>query len=78
MIESEKTVFNDTISRASDLSDHLQDLTDYLKRFTGASAAYIGKLVSPKKKIKDDDDDTAHIDNEGEKIIHFSHSNEEH
>ena len=78
MIESEKTVFNDTISRASDLSDHLQDLTDYLKRFTGASAAYIGKLVSPKKKIKDDDDDTAHIDNEGEKIIHFTHSNEEH
>ena len=78
MVENEKDVFVDTISKATDLSDHLQDLTDYLKRFTNASAVYIGKLVAPKKRIRDDDDDTAHIDNDGDKIIHFSHSNEEH
>jgi len=60
------------------LSDHLQDLTDNLKKYTHASAAYIGKLVSPKKPITDQDDDTAHIDDASEKIIHFSHADEEH
>jgi len=60
------------------LSDHLQGLTDHLQKFTEASAVYIGKLVSPKKSIKDSDDDTAHVDEASEKIISFSHADEDH
>lgn len=56
----------------------MQDLTDHLKKFTNSSATYIGKLVSPKKSIQDGDDDQAHIDDASEKIIHFSHADEEH
>jgi hypothetical protein len=32
---------------------------------TGATAVYIGKVVNPLKKIKDDDNDRAHIDVNG-------------
>jgi hypothetical protein len=32
---------------------------------------YIGKLVAPTKKIKEDDDDRAHIDADAQNIIHF-------
>ena len=67
-----------TIAEAKDLGDHLQGLTNHLQRFTGASAVYIGKLVAPKKPIKDSDDDTAHVDEGSEKIIQFSHADEEH
>ena len=45
----------------------MQELTDYLQRYTNASAVYIGKLVSPKKPITDADDDQAHIEDGGEK-----------
>ena len=51
-------------------------MTDHLKEHTGATAVYIGKKVSPKKPIKDDDDDMAHLDTESEKIVRFSHSTE--
>lgn len=60
------------------MGDHMQELTNHLQRFSGASAVYIGKLVSPKKTIKDSDDDNAHVDETSEKIIQFSHADEDH
>ena len=77
-VDDDKQSFLDKIAAAHDLSDNLQDLTDHIKKYTNASAVYVGKLVSPKKSITDDDDDTAHVDDSGEKIIHFSHANSEH
>ena len=56
----------------------MQELTDHLKQFTNASAVYIGKLVSPKRPIKDSDDDTAHLDSEAAKIVLFSRADQEH
>jgi len=53
-------------------------LTDHIKKFTNASAVYIGKLVTPNKPIEDASDDRAHIDETADKIIHFTHANEEH
>ena len=44
------------------LEDNFQDLADYLKEFTGSTAVYVGQLVRPKRKIKDDDDEQAHED----------------
>ena len=35
-------------------------------------------MVEPKKPIEEGDDDAAHIDNDSDKIIHFSHANAEH
>lgn len=32
---------------------------------------YIGKLVAPKRAIREEDDDRAHIDEEASKIIHY-------
>jgi hypothetical protein len=52
------------VKRSYDLTDQLQDLANYLKDFTHATAVYIGKLVSPKKPITDEDDERAHIDEE--------------
>jgi hypothetical protein len=78
VVNHDKNSFMKTIAIAHDLSDHLQDLTNHLKKYTNASAVYIGKLVSPKKAITDQDDDSAHIDDASDKIIHFSHADEEH
>ncbi len=50
-VTDEKKQFANQIAEAHDLTDHLQALTDHLQKFTGASAVYIGKLVSPKKAI---------------------------
>ena len=38
----------------------------------------MGKLVQPKKAIKDDDDDRAHIDGDAQEIIHFVKATEGH
>lgn len=51
---------------------------DHLKSFTNATAVYVGKLIQPTKPIKEDSDDTAHIDPDAEKIIRFSNANSEH
>lgn len=50
------------MGESTDLGDQLQELVDFLKQFTKATAVYIGKLVSPKKSIGEADDDTAHLD----------------
>lgn len=59
---------------SKDLNDQLQDQVDHVKSFTDATAVYVGKLVQPKKAIKDDDDDTAHLDTDASQQIHFMHS----
>lgn len=60
------------------MTDQLQELADFLKDFTKSTAVYIGKLVLPKKKIQDNDDDRAHIDEEASKIIHFMNATKGH
>lgn len=49
-------------------------MADHLKEFTQATAVYVGKLVNPKKPIKEDDDETAHVDRDSDKIIHYLHA----
>ena len=66
------------MKQSADLNDNLQELVDHLKGFTNSTAAYVGKLIQPTKPIKEDSDDTAHIDPDAEKIIRFSNANSEH
>ena len=51
---------------------------DHLRENTGSTAVYVGKLEAPKKKIGEEDDDKAHIDDEAQKIIHFLNSTTDH
>ena len=37
-------------------------MVDHLKSVSDSTAVYIGKVIQPIKEIKEDDDDTAHID----------------
>lgn len=46
------------------MNDQLQDLVDFVKDNSKATAVYVGKLLTLNKPIKDDDDDVAHIDKE--------------
>lgn len=57
-------MFYEKINFSADLNDQLQDLVDFLKMKTNATAVYVGKLVSPKRPITDDDDENAHVDND--------------
>ena len=58
------TFFEKTIGESKDLNDQLQDLVDFVKDNSKATAVYVGKLLTLNKPIKDDDDDLAHIDKE--------------
>lgn len=71
-------IFNDKVNKSHDLADQLQDLSEFLKEQTSSTAVYIGKLVNPKRRIEEDDDDKAHLDEGAEKIIHYIHSTKGH
>jgi hypothetical protein len=43
-----------------------------------ASGVYIGKLEPKMKEIKDNDDDTAHIDEDASLVIKFHFANDDH
>lgn len=70
--------FNDLLGKSSDLSDQLQNLNDHLKEGTKATAVYIGKMVLPKNKIGETDNDTAHINNDATPQIQFCYADPEH
>ena len=76
--EEQQNKFEECIKNSSDLNDQLQLLVDHLQSFTGATAVYISKLVSPKKPINEGDDDEAHIDETSEKILHFQNADKDH
>ena len=61
--------FRQLVRESNDLENELQSLVDHMKDVTGSTAVYIGKVVNPKKKIKDGDDDQAHIDHNAQPEI---------
>ena len=75
-VEKDKKAFATKVHESKDLSDQLGELSGQLNKYTSSTATYIGKLVSPKKPIGDEDDDTAHIDAESEKIVTFCDTDE--
>mmetsp|Transcript_35439 Transcript_35439/g.54233 ORF Transcript_35439/g.54233 Transcript_35439/m.54233 type:complete len:81 (+) Transcript_35439:104-346(+) len=74
--ESKLEAFATKINKSNDLSDELQSLVDHLKEFTNSTAVYVGKITNPIKKIKDDDDDTAHVDPSAQPHIQFMNASE--
>jgi len=62
--------------KAHDLSDQLQNLTDHIKKETGATAVYIGQVITPHKKIEDGDNDQAHLNPDADKVIRFCNADE--
>lgn len=56
----------------------LPELNNLLLSHTKSTAVYIGKLVQPKKPIKDSDNDKAHLMKDAPKHIHFIHSDKSH
>jgi hypothetical protein len=70
--------FRDRVNTSEDLSDLLQDFSQYLQKFTGATGVYIGKLIRPNKPITDDDDENAHDDPEATEIIKYIHATSDH
>lgn len=71
-------MFYEKINFSTDLNDQLQDLANFIKTKSNATAVYIGKLVSPKRPIKDEDDEIAHRDDDANKIIHFINATKGH
>jgi hypothetical protein len=49
-----------------------------LKEFTDSTAVYIGKHVYPLKHVKDEDNDTAHLNETADKIIKFAYATKGH
>ena len=59
------------------MADNLPSLVDFLKKYTGATGVYVGRLQYPERKIKIDDDDKAHLDYEADQVIKFIHASED-
>ena len=70
--------FKEQVAESKDLEDELQNLVTYLKEHTESTAVYIGKVTRPKKPIKDEDDDTAHLNPDADPEIVFQFCSEEH
>ena len=70
--------FEARISSSKDLTDELDTLVAHLKGNTGSTAVYIGKIVKPIKEIKDDSNDTDHLDPSAAEQIQFMHASGEH
>lgn len=51
-------------------------LVHFLKKYTGSTGVYIGRLQYPERKIKIDDDDKAHLDYDADMVIKFIHASE--
>ena len=65
------------LEASHDLTDNLQELTQIIREFTGATGVYVGRLERPRVKIEDKDNDRAHVDREAQKEIRFSHATPE-
>lgn len=60
-LDDKEKEFYDKIDKSEDLEDNLQDLTDYLQEYTKSTSVYVAKLVPHKNEINEDDDETAHV-----------------
>ena len=60
------------------MSDELDTLVSHLQTNTGSTAVYIGKIVKPIKEIKDDSNDTEHLDPNAAEQIQFMHASGDH
>ena len=66
--------FYKTLEKSHDLSDNLQELTQFIQEFTGATGVYVGKLEHPRLNVDDKDNDKAHVDREAPKVIKYIHA----
>lgn len=53
-------------------------LINFLKKYTGATGVYVGRLQFPECKINIDADDKAHMDYEAPKVVKFIHASQDH
>lgn len=71
--------FFEELGKSRDLKDKLDDLAEFLQEHTGPSTGvYIGKLERPRRAIGDADDDKAHVDREGQRLIRFQYASKGH
>lgn len=71
--------FYEGLEETRDLRDKMDELAQFLQEFTGpATGVYIGKLERPRRPIVDGDDDKAHVDKEGARLIRFHHASNGH
>lgn len=66
------------MEESEDLNDRLQDLTDFIAKQTNATGVYIAKLVCPRKRIEDESDDKAHLDEESAKVLQYIRATHDH
>ena len=61
------------------MRDKMDSLAEFLQEYTGPSTGvYIGKVERPRKPIGEADDDKAHVDREGSKLIRFHYASKGH
>ena len=78
MLEKKNKEFWEKLQESEDLNDNLTQLTDYISNNINATGVYIGKLEHRYKDIEDDDDETAHIEEDAPLVLKFKHASTDH
>ena len=77
--EQEKEKLRETIRTCTDFEDKLNDICEHLKTIIGATGVYISSYETKRKDVeKITDDENAHLDQEGGKVLRYIHWNEDH
>ena len=76
--EEHKQEFFASLEQSKDLADNLPSLVNFLKKYTGATGVYVGRLQHPEREIAIDADDKAHLDYDAPKVVKFIHASEDH
>ena len=71
-------MFWENLEKSEDPNDNLEDFAQYIHNNVGSTGVYIGQLEPPRRKIKDDADENAHLNLEKSEIIKFKYANEDH
>lgn len=72
--EDKKQAFFKKVDEADDHEDLLQDLVDHIQEYTNSTSVYVAKLVQEKNEIEEDDDDTAHINEQAPLLLDIYHA----
>ena len=77
-MQAKAVAFRSKILKSDDLHDNLAELAEHISEFTGATAAYIGKVTKPINGISDglaeDENDKAHLIPNAEEEIQYIHA----
>ncbi|CAI2387904.1 unnamed protein product [Moneuplotes crassus] len=72
--DDKEEAFFTKVEKCEDHEDIVQDLCEYLQEYTNSTSVFVSKLVQEKNPIEEDDNDKAHLKEDGALFLDIHHS----